>query len=79
MYDQIGFNNSVYRFEDGRMCDFSFIGNEENVLNKFKSGQTKFRDAKKQQRFFETNLKGLRKESEEQRETIANLNKNYNI
>ena len=36
MYDQIGFKNSVYRFKDGRMCDFSFIGNEKNVLKKFK-------------------------------------------
>ena len=74
-----GFNNSVHRFKDGRMCDFSFIDNAENGVNKFKNDETKFRDAKKQQSFYETNLKGFRKESEEQSEIISNLNKDHNI
>lgn len=32
MYDQIGFNNLLFGFKGARMCDFSFIDNEKNVL-----------------------------------------------
>lgn len=52
----------LYRFNGARVCDFSFLDNAENELNKSKSDETKFRDTKKQQRFFATNFKDLRKE-----------------
>lgn len=66
-YSQIDFDNLVYRFQDG-ITRFSFTDKAKNLHKiiqiKKKGGETKVKNAKtkkKQLRFFETNLKGLRK------------------
>ena len=63
------------------MCYFSFPDNAKNLVNKIKGGNTKLVDEKITTNFFETNSKDLRKgrsKSQEQKETIANLNTYHN-
>ena len=60
---------------------FSFPDNAKNLVNKIKGGNTKLVDEKIKTNFFETNSKDLRKgrsKSQEQKETIANLNTYHN-